>query len=74
MDKEKLKAQIQDILTGMGYTEITFSNGEENLLVASFSARELTSFNTQLEGWTYSGIQLDPVGGGRYKIEFRKVS
>lgn len=74
MEKEELKKQVEAILTGMGYTKIVFSNGEEGLLIASFDANELTSFNTELVGWTYSGIQLDPTATGRYKIEFRKTA
>lgn len=73
MNKEDLKSQIQGILTNMGYTSITFSNGPENIVVASFDAKELTSFKTELAGWTYSGIQLDMTGSRQYRIEFRKV-
>lgn len=74
MEKGELKKQVEIILTSMGYTGITFSNGEEDLLVVSFDAKELTSFKMDLKGWTYSGIQLDPASSGRYKIEFRKTS
>lgn len=74
MNKEELKVKIQEILTGMGYTNITFSNGEENLLVAAFDSKELTSFNADLPGWIYSGIQLNVDSVGQYKIEFRKIS
>lgn len=74
MNKEDLKTRVKEILTNMGYTNITFSNGEEGLLVVSFDSRELTSFNAELPGWNYSGIQLNTGANGQYKIEFRKIS
>ena len=73
MNKEELKNKVKEILLGMGYTNVTFSNGEENLLVASFDSTEITSFTAELEGWTNSGIQLNIGGNGQFKIEFRKT-
>lgn len=73
MNKEDLKIKVQEVLISMGYTNITFSNGEENLLVVSFDSMELTSFKADLSGWTYSGIQLNTSGQRQYKIEFRKT-
>lgn len=73
MNKEELKAKVQEILTSMGYTDVAFSNGEESLLIVSFNSKELTSFKADLPGWSYSGIQLDATGLGQYKIEFRKI-
>lgn len=73
MNKEDLKNKVKEVLLNMGYTNIAFSNGEENLLVASFDSTEITSFKTELEGWIYSGIQLNTGVSGQYKIEFRKT-
>lgn len=73
MNKEQLKKQVQEILTNMGYADIIFSNGPEDLLIVSFNSEEITSFKAELPGWNYSGIQLDTSGKGRYKIEFRKL-
>lgn len=72
MNKEDLKNKVKEILLGMGYTNVTFSNGEENLLIASFDSAEITSFKAELEGWSNSGIQLNISGNGQFKIEFRK--
>ena len=74
MNREDLKTRVKEVLTKMGYKNITFSNGEENLLVVSFDSKELTSFNADLPGWSYSGIQLNTEGNGQYKIEFKKAS
>lgn len=74
MNSDSLKIKVKEILTSMGYTNITFSNEEKDLIVVSFDSEELTSFNTDLPGWSYSGIQLNVSGGGRYKIEFKKSS
>ncbi|QQG47515.1 MAG: hypothetical protein HY044_00255 [Candidatus Woesebacteria bacterium] len=73
MNKEDLIKKVTEILTNMGYTNIDFSNGEENLLIVSFDSKELTSFKADLPGWTYSGIQINNTGKGQYKIEFRKL-
>ena len=73
MNKEQLKAKVEEILKSMGYTDIVFSNGEESLLVVSFNSSELTSFKADLPGWSYSGIQLNDTVSGRYKIEFKKI-
>lgn len=73
MNKEDLKIKVKEILINMGYTNITFSNGEENLLVVSFDSKELTSFNAEILGWSYSGIQLNIGGSGQFKIEFKRI-
>ena len=73
MNKEELKTKVQEILINMGYTDVTFSNGEESLLIVSFNSKELTSFKADIPGWSYSGIQLNVNGLGHYKIEFRKM-
>lgn len=73
MNKEDLKKRVKEILTGMSYTNVVFSNGDEHLLVVSFDSKELTSFNADLPGWSYSGIQLNTNSNGQYKIEFKKM-
>ncbi len=74
MNKEDLKKTVREMLTEMSYTNITFSNEEESLLIVSFDSKELTSFSADLPGWIYSGIQLNLSGKGQFKIEFRKTS
>jgi len=46
---------------------------KDDLIVAVFNCKEITSFVTEIFGWTHSGIHLDPTGGHQYKIDFRKV-
>lgn len=73
MNKEDLKIKVSEILKNMGYENIAFSNGEENILIVTFNSKELTSFIADLPDWSYSGIQLNTSGSSQYKIEFRKI-
>ena len=72
MLKKELQDKISDTLKKMGCTNIEFSNGEEDKAVVRFNCEILISFKTDLEDWSYSGIQLNNSGSQKYKIEFRK--
>jgi len=73
MLKPELKIKIEEILKKMGCENIEFLNGEADLAVVRFNCVTLISFRADLEDWTYSGIQLNNLGGSqKYKIEFRQ--
>ena len=61
---------VSEQLTEMGGTDITFPDSKDNLIVATFNCKNLTSFKAIIEGWTYSGIHLDPTSNRQYKIDF----
>jgi len=69
---EELKKIVEDKLKEMGGENILFPDPKENLLVALFNSKELTSFRADLAGWTYSGTHLDPTKSRQYKIDFIK--
>lgn len=56
----------------MGCSDIDFPDPKEDLIIATFNCKQLTSFQAQIDGWEYSGIHLDPSGKHQYKIDFRK--
>ena len=72
LTQEELKNKVENKLKEMGCEDIVFPDPKETLLVALFNCKEITSFNTELPGWTYSGIHLDPTGTRQYKIDFVK--
>lgn len=74
MNTQDTRKIIEDVLKKMGCTEIKFPDLKEDLIVATFNCKEITSFVTDIPGWTYSGIHLDPTNERRYKIDFRKTS
>lgn len=74
MNAEELKHKVKKILEEMGCTDLLFPDPKENLIVAIFNCKNLTSFKGTIEGWTYSGIHLDPTGKRQYKIDFVKNS
>lgn len=74
MNTEDAKKLIEASLKNMGCVDITFPEPKENLLVALFNCKEITSFVTNVPGWTHSGIHLDPTRARQYKIDFRKIS
>lgn len=74
MLKDELKIKIGEVLDKMGCTEIEFSNGTPSFAVVKFNCPTLISFKANLEGWAYSGIQINNLGGlQKYKIEFKKI-
>jgi len=70
MTKEDVKIKIKEELGKMGCTEIAFPESKDNLVVATFNCRAVTSFVADIAGWTYSGIHLDPTKNRQYKIDF----
>ena len=74
MDKEELKEQVKKILENLGATEIQLSDVEPNKVIVTFNWENVISFKASLPGWTYTGIQLDPTNGRKYKIEFSRES
>ena len=74
METEEIKKIIEEALKNMGCTDIMFPDPKDNLLVAIFNCKEITSFVTNIPGWAYSGIHLDPTGLRQYKIDFKKIS
>ncbi len=73
MNTEEAKRIIEEVLKNMGGENISFQETKDkNLIIVLFNCKEITSFVTNIQGWTYSGIQLDPTGGHQYKIEFKK--
>ena len=73
MGTEKTKELVECSLKEMGATDILFPDTKDNLIVATFNCKEITSFVTNIPGWTYSGIHLDPTGKRQYKIDFQKL-
>jgi len=73
LDKKMLTQQINDTLTKIGCTDVKFDDSKENLVLALFNCKEVISFNANLPGWQYTGIQLDPTHEREYKIEFSKA-
>ena len=73
MKTDETKKVIETSLKNMGCTDITFPDLKEDLIVATFNCKEITSFVTDIIGWTYSGIHLDPIGERQYKIDFKKT-
>jgi len=74
MDLENLKKKVKELLINMDCTDITFPDPKEDLLVVTFNCKNLLSFKAELEGWTYSGIHLDPTSNRQYKIDFIKTN
>lgn len=64
--------KIKEILEKMGCTDVIFSDIKDNLIVATFNCKNLTSFVSDIPGWRYSGTQLDPSHERQYKIDFVK--
>jgi hypothetical protein len=73
MSTEETKELIRKSLEQMGATDILFPDPKEDLVVATFNCKEITSFVTSIPGWTYSGIHLDPTKNRQYKIDFSKL-
>lgn len=74
MKSEDLQKTVKEHLERMGCTDVVFPDPKEDLVVATFNCKEVTSFVSDIEGWTYSGIQLDPTNNRQFKIDFRKLS
>jgi len=73
MEKEEAKKIIRETITNMGGENIDFPESDDkNSMVVLFNCKEITSFVANIQGWTYSGIQLDLTNGHQYKIEFKK--
>ncbi len=70
---EEVKNRVEQKLKEMGCTDIEFPNPKDDLIVAIFNCKEITSFKDELPGWTYSGIHLDPTHTKQYKIDFIKT-
>lgn len=74
LDAQELKKEVEKILTDMGCSDILFPDPKDDLIVTIFNCKELTSFQADLPGWTYSGIHLDPSGVRGYKIDFKHIA
>ena len=74
MSPEEIKNIIENTLKEMGCTEIAFLDFKDDLIVAVFNCKEITSFVKEIVGWTHSGIQLDNTKSHQYKIDFKKVT
>lgn len=72
MNADDLKNAVNARLKDMGCTDVLFPNPKDDLVVATFNCREITSFVQDLPGWEYSGIHLDPTGNRQYKIDFKR--
>lgn len=72
MELNEVKIIIESSLKNMGCTDINFPKLEETLIGVVFNCREITSFVTEIPGWTYSGIHLDDSKSRQYKIDFFK--
>ena len=66
--------KIEEVLKKMGCTEISFPDPKDDLIVAIFNSKEVTSFVADIPGWTYSGTHLDPTQSRQYKIDFKKLA
>jgi hypothetical protein len=73
LNQQELKTEITKALESMGCSDILFLDSKDDLLVAVFNCKELTSFKLELPGWKYSGIQLDSTHTRQYKIEFVRI-
>jgi len=72
MNKEIALIKIKEALEKMGCIDISFLDSKEDLIVATFDCKEVTSFVAEIPGWIYSGIHLDPSKEHQYKIDFKK--
>jgi hypothetical protein len=72
MKMQEIKKIIEESLKKMDCSDINFIDEKDNLIVVIFNCKEITSFITDLPGWTYSGIHLDPTKERQYKIDFKK--
>ena len=72
MNKTEALVKIEEALKKMNCTDIAFPDPQENLIVAVFNCKQVTSFVEDIQGWTYSGIHLDPTKVHQYKIDFKK--
>lgn len=72
MNKKEALVKIEEVLKRMNCMNITFSDPKDDLIVAVFNCKEITSFVEDIPGWTYSGIHLDPTGQHQYKIDFKR--
>lgn len=75
MKNDEAKIIINKVLIQMGATDIAFQDTKNsNLIAVVFNCKEVTSFVTDIPGWTYSGIRLDPSGSHQYRIDFAKAT
>jgi len=65
--------EIRARLQGMGCADILIREVNEDLISATFNCKDLTSFKERIDGWSYTGIELDESKQREYKITFRKV-
>lgn len=74
LEKTMLIKQISETLNKNGVTDIKVDDSKENEVVVLFNCKEVISFNADLPGWQYTGIQLDPTHEKEYKIVFTQVA
>ena len=68
--QNELISEVAKSLENKGCSDILFPNSTDSLITAVFNCKELTSFQMDLPGWGYSGIQLDPTHTRQYRITF----
>lgn len=73
LNQQELKTEITKTLENMGCSDISFLDSKDDMIVVVFNCKELTSFNMELPGWKYSGIQLDSTHTRQYKIDFVRI-
>ena len=73
MDTDDLKKAANETLEKMACTDVQFPVASEAEVIVTFNCKEITSFVTEIPGWTYSGIRLDTSGEREYRIDFKKI-
>ena len=72
LTKEEAQKEIEKKLMEKGCTEVFFTDPKDDLLVVLFNCKELTSFTNIINGWSYSGIQIDSSKQRQYRINFKR--
>jgi len=74
MSKDEIKNVINQYLSQAGCTQFLFEEPDENTIIVLFNSKEIISFNSPLQNWVSTGIQLDDSKKRQYKIEFKKTA
>lgn len=70
MEKEELKNIVKKVLEDLGAKDVQFKDIGLDKVVAIFNWEKIVSFKAEINGWKYTGIQLDSTKERQYKIEF----